>query len=146
MQDVLTQKVFEAARQGRLTLAGWPDFDGLVTRMQALKDDESTLGSVDLRSSVVVSGKLMLLASVANKFLEMQPEIVEEAKEIIRAHSDKYGDGDSDYLYDDKFLGNTMVLLALYYFFKFLNVVTSSSALRALSGRQTPTTPTLMPS
>ena len=65
-----------------------------------------TGSNLALQVSVVQQNprRLLLLASLAEKFLSMGDDIAEEAKKIIQAHNRKYNqeETDEDYLYNDQ--------------------------------------------
>ena len=87
-------------------LNGWPDFEQLVQRMQALRPDTDMDIADKLKVCVLKHNptRLLLLASLAEKFLSMESDVAEDARQIIQEHNRQFNatESDVDFLYQEQ--------------------------------------------
>lgn len=91
LQQYLANAVYEACRGNRIRLNGFPDFAPLI---QGLKEASPEVESRPLQVCVKRGSKLLVLGSLANKWLQSE-QCGPEANAIVEDHNKRFNvDGD----------------------------------------------------
>ena len=83
----IANEVYSAARSGKLTIAGFPDFSPTITALAA--NARAASSRVDYKVTLNKGGKLMVLEAFASKFVECE-QTKERAEALIASHNARY--------------------------------------------------------
>ena len=91
LQQRVSNQLYEGCRHGKLEVAGFPDYKPLLTALQQVVPEEN--GS-SYQVCVKRMDKLLVLSSLAEKFLQSE-EFGVEANELVTKHNEAFNpDGD----------------------------------------------------
>ena len=86
LMNRISNRTYEQCRAGKLVLPSFPDF---APHIAALKDEKGFEQNKTYRVTCQVHDKLLVLDSLARKWLEDEGTC-EEAKKMVKAHNDEY--------------------------------------------------------
>ena len=96
----IANEVYSAARSGKLTITGFPDFSPTIHALAA--NAKAANSRVDYKVTVNKGGKLMILEAFAAKFVEGE-QTKERAEALIESHNQRYNKG-GDYWFRRVFI------------------------------------------
>ena len=102
----VAQKLCNDCRTGSLTIAGFPQFDGVI---RALKEGSQPSEARNYSVCCQQGDRLVVLQAFASKFMESDVT-KDEAKALIEEHNKKFNDGGSFWLEEQRPLGLHFIL------------------------------------